>query len=368
LEHTGSAAAMAMVLICLIAPTLVFLLIGGVAADRYPRVPLMLASDLIRGVILTVVALLAVSGALELWHIYLAAILAGTVDGFFQPAYIAMVPTVVPAEQLPSANALTSMSTTMGRIAGPAIGAVLIGVVGTAGAFAINGLSFFLAAALLLPLLGVHVSIEPETGGEGGSILQDVREGIATVVRVPILWIGILLFALTNVTLAGPYSITLPFLVKQHLKADVDTLGLLYAVFPIGYLLGGIWLGRLIRIRRRGLLSYAGLLTASIMLALFGLDVPIAVLILAALINGAALEVQSLIWTNTLQEIVPSERLGRVASIDQLGSYVLLPVGFAVTGWATTLLGPAPVFVLGGGITASLALLALAHPAVHRFD
>ncbi len=368
LEHTGSAAAMAMVLICSIAPTLVFLLIGGVAADRYPRVPLMLASDLIRGVILTVVALLAVSGALELWHIYLAAILAGTVDGFFQPAYIAMVPTVVPAEQLPSANALTSMSTTMGRIAGPAIGAVLIGVVGTAGAFAINGLSFFLAAALLLPLLGVHVPIEPETGGEGGSILQDVREGIATVVRVPILWIGILLFALTNVTLAGPYSITLPFLVKQHLKADVDTLGLLYAVFPIGYLLGGIWLGRLIRIRRRGLLSYAGLLTASIMLALFGLDVPIAVLILAALINGAALEVQSLIWTNTLQEIVPSERLGRVASIDQLGSYVLLPVGFAVTGWATTLLGPAPVFVLGGGITASLALLALAHPAVHRFD
>ena len=142
----------------------------------------------------------------------------------------------------------------------------------------------------------------------------------------------------------------------------------MYAVFPIGYLLGGIWLGHLIRIRRRGLLSYAGLLIASIMLALFGLDVPIAVLILAALINGAALEVQSLIWTNTLQEIVPSERLGRVASIDQLGSYVLLPVGFAVTGWATTLVGPAPVFVLGGGITAGLALLALAHPAVHRFD
>ncbi len=91
-------------------------------------------------------------------------------------------------------------------------------------------------------------------------------------------------------------------------------------------------------------------------------------LILAAVVNGAALEVQSLIWTNTLQEVVPSERLGRVASIDQLGSYVLLPIGFAITGWATTLLGPATVFVLGGGITACLALVALEHPAVRRFD
>ncbi|MDP9312344.1 MAG: MFS transporter, partial [Chloroflexota bacterium] len=87
-----------------------------------------------------------------------------------------------------------------------------------------------------------------------------------------------------------------------------------------------------------------------------------------ALINGAALEVQSLIWTNMLQEIVPRERLGRVMSIDQLGSFVLLPIGFAITGWLVSLLGPASVFMIGGGITACLALLALAHSTVRRFD
>ncbi len=368
LEHTGSAAAMATVLICSIAPTLLFLLIGGVAADRYPRIPLMLTSDVLRGMIITIVAVLAAYDALALWHIYLAAILAGTVDGFFQPAYTAMVPTVVPSEQLPSANALTSMSIQVGRIAGPAFGAALIGVVGTTGAFVVNGFSFFLAACLLVPLLGVHTPSTATSEGENANILRDVRDGIDTVVRTPILWIGIMLSALTNITLAGPYSIALPFLVKQHLNADVDMLGLLYAIFPIGYILGGIWMGRFSRIRQRGLMMYGGLMTAGIMLAVFGLHVPVIVLVLAALVNGAALEIEGQSWTNTLQEVVPSERLGRVASIDQLGSFVLLPIGFAVTGWATNLLGPSTVFMMGGGITACLALLALAHPTVRRFD
>lgn len=89
----------------------------------------------------------------------------------------------------------------------------------------------------LLSLLETHAPPAPASISERTNILQDVRAGVETVVRAPILWIGILLFALTNVTLAGPYSIALPFLVKQHLNADVDTLGLLYAIFPIGYLL-----------------------------------------------------------------------------------------------------------------------------------
>jgi MFS family permease len=104
------------------------------------------------------------------------------------------------------------------------------------------------------------------------------------------------------------------------------------------------------------------------MLLIFGLPVPLTVLLLAALINGAALEVEGLIWTNMLQEIVPGERLGRVASIDSLGSFALLPIGYAIAGWATEQLGAAPVFAIGGGLTAVVALLALAHPAIRTLD
>ncbi len=130
----------------------------------------------------------------------------------------------------------------------------------------------------------------------------------------------------------------------------------------------GIWMGRFTRIRWRGPTAYIGLMMAGGMLALFGLPVPFTVLLFAALINGAALEIGALIWTNILQNVVPSERLGRVASIDMLGSYVLLPIGVGVAGWATDQLGPAAVLLIGGGLTMCFGGLALAHPAIRRFD
>jgi DHA3 family tetracycline resistance protein-like MFS transporter len=81
-----------------------------------------------------------------------------------------------------------------------------------------------------------------------------------------------------------------------------------------------------------------------------------------------AISVFGLIWTNTVQELVPREMLGRVASIDALGSYVLLPVGYAIAGWGTNLLGAPPVFIIGGALTIVLALLGLSHPAIRNLD
>src|SRR6185436_13608494 len=98
LEKTGSATAMAGVLIFAFTPMLLFLLIGGVAVDRYPRVRLMLASDLLRGLVVTLVAALAFSQQLEIWHVYIASLIFGLVDAFFQPAYTALVPEITPHE------------------------------------------------------------------------------------------------------------------------------------------------------------------------------------------------------------------------------------------------------------------------------
>jgi hypothetical protein len=160
----------------------------------------------------------------------------------------------------------------------------------------------------------------------------------------------------------------LPFLVKDHMHAGVETLGLLYATFPAGYVLGGLWLGRATTLRHRGLIAFGGVLVAGLMIFLFGLSLPLAILLLAALLNGAALEMAGLAWTNILQACVPGEKLGRVASIDMLGSSVLLPIGYGVAGWATAALGPAAVCALGGSGTLICALAALANPQIRCLD
>lgn len=107
-EKTGSAVAMGAVLIFALSPMLLFLLLGGVAVDRFPRIRLMLASDLLRGGVVALVAALAFSDRLALWHIYLASLIFGFVDAFFQPAYVATVPDLTPEAAWPSANSLTS--------------------------------------------------------------------------------------------------------------------------------------------------------------------------------------------------------------------------------------------------------------------
>ncbi|HET7080780.1 MAG TPA: MFS transporter, partial [Chloroflexia bacterium] len=212
LEQTGSAAVMGTVLIFSFTPMLLFLLIGGVAGDRLPRVRLMLGSDLLRGGVVALVAALAATHTLQIWHLYVASMVFGLLDAFFQPAYTALVPEITPAPLLPSANSLTSLSGQLSNIAGPAIGAGIVAAGGTALAFAVDSLSFFLSAACLIPLIGLPQA--PAPAGHGARhMLRDLREGVRAVLAAPWLWITIALAALFNITQGGPFAVALPFLV-----------------------------------------------------------------------------------------------------------------------------------------------------------
>jgi hypothetical protein len=369
LEQTGSAAAMATLLIAGFAPMLVCLLLGGALVDRASRVLVMLRSDLLRCAVAALVALLAWAGRLELWHLYALNLAFGVVDAFFQPAYAAIVPDLVSDDDLPSANMLTGASTQLGRIAGPALGALIVALGGAPLAFALNALTFLLAGVLLVPLLRAQHQGAPAQQPQPGPLLAEIREGLAAVRATPWLWRTILLFALGNVALGGPYGIALPLLVSGHLGLGVEALGLLYALFAAGYLAGGLWLARSRQVRRRGRLIYLGVALAGLALAAFGLPLPYLALGLAACVNGALLEIGAVAWTSAMQQYVPRGLLGRVSSIDALGSLALIPLGYAATGWATDLLGAPLVFLIGGALTALVAVLAFAtQPAIQALD
>ncbi len=365
LEQTGSAAAMGTVLIFAFTPQLLFLLVGGVAVDRFSRVRVMLASDLLSGSMVALVAALAFTGRLEIWHIYVVSGIFGFVSAFFEPAYAAAIPDLMPAELLPSANSLTSLSIQLVGIVGPAVGALLVQIGGTSTAFAINALSFFISAACLLglPVLPAHAAA---TGSSG--VLGDVREGLATVWRSPWLWITIAVFSLVNVTQSGPQAVALPFLVRETYGAGVNALGLIYGCTSLGAVLTAVWLGRSVKLRNRGPWAYSAALAGGLMTMTLGLPIGLWGVALASFAGGAAITLFGLIWTNTLQELVPRERLGRVISIDMLGSFVLLPVGYGVAGWATDQLGAPLVFIIGGLSTVVMLSLALLHPAIRGLD
>src|SRR5690349_13987159 len=127
LQKTGSGIAMGTVFSLSFLPMVVFLLAGGVAVDRWPRLRVMLAADIARGILAALVAGLAYAQTLEIWHVYAASVVFGLVNAFFQPAYAAVVPEMTPRDVLPSANALTDLSWQLAGIAGPALGAIIVG-------------------------------------------------------------------------------------------------------------------------------------------------------------------------------------------------------------------------------------------------
>ncbi len=365
LEKTGSATAMGTVAFFTFAPMLLFLLVGGVLVDRLPRFRIMLVADAVNTIVVGLIAALAAWGRLEVWHIYAASIVFGLAEAFFYPAYSASVPQTVPPELLPSANSLTNLSWQLSGIVGPSLGAIIVASGGTSAAFGLDSLSFLIAAACLLPLRKVR---PPAPITQRASPVTEFREGLATVVAAPFLWISILVFAFINVTDAGPRNIALPFLIHDHLGLEVEALGLVASAFSLGSVLAAVLLGRLRRIRRRGPLAYGAIGLCGLMIIGYGLSPNLAVLCMVATIYGMSFATGGLVWTNTLQAMVPPERLGRVSSIDALGSFVLLPAGFALAGWLTDAVGPARVFLIGGTATVGLALLGLLHPAVRRLD
>lgn len=366
LEKTGSATSMGLVLVFSMLPMLFLLIFGGAAVDRYDRRHIMLASDLLRGLTVAIVAGLAWAGLLEVWHIFLASFVFGAVNAFFQPAYTAIVPQIIPQELRTSANSLTSLSAQLTSLAGPVLGAVLFKVAGSSLSFALDSASFFISALFLLPLLNLSI---PEINKQlARGILGDIRSGIRAVSVLPWLWITVLLAAAVNVTNGGPHQVALPFLVDKSLGGGVGTLGLLGSAAAAGAVISALWLGNYTHIHRKGLYSYLAWMLNGLALALLGFvdSLPVAIGLMVLL--GFGNETFGLLWSNMLQEYVPAEQFGRVASIDYLGSFALLPVGYVVAGWLTDLLGPNLVFMIGGICTVVILALGLLHPSVHQLD
>src|SRR3954447_23841923 len=145
---SNAATAMSIVGIAMTVPTIVFLLVGGVASDRLDRRRIMLCADLVRGVAVGVLALLSLSGALELWHVAVLVVFYGTGAAFFAPAFDAIVPELLPPDRLGQANALDQVLRPIAlRLAGPAVGGFVVGALGAGTAFALDAATFVVSAA-----------------------------------------------------------------------------------------------------------------------------------------------------------------------------------------------------------------------------
>lgn len=221
LTTTGSGLAMGTVMICSVVPMVPMLFIGGALVDRFDRVRIMLVSDVVRGLLSTLVAVLMATDRLELWHLYLVSVAFGTFDALFGPAVLAVIATAVPAKDRTSANSLRALSIQLSSVLGPMIAAAVIAMGESSLAFAVDAASFFLSALALWPLL--RLKLTPERANADQTLLVDIREGLVYVRRQRWLWISMIAFFFVNAAGYPLFAIGIPYVVLQvqHQSATV---------------------------------------------------------------------------------------------------------------------------------------------------
>ncbi|HKD76823.1 MAG TPA: MFS transporter, partial [Ktedonobacterales bacterium] len=196
---------------------------------------------------------------------------------------------------------------------------------------------------------------------------HDFREGLETVITLPWIWITIVLACIADVFEEGLDDVTTPYLVQRTLHASALLYSGLTAATSVGAILGTLWFGGR-RLRHRGWLIFGYYIIAVLMFMVLGLLPTPPVMLVAMLLFGLFSTVLGLAWINALQEYVPPERLGRVSSLDELGSYLLNPVSYGVAGVATDHFGATSVLIWGGILSAGIFALGLMSRSVRRLD
>ncbi len=348
----GDATAVGQVMAAHTIPLIVFMLWGGVIADRLPRTLVLQVSNLAAAVTMGLMAYLFITGQAELWMVIVLAAINGMGDALGFPAMASMVPQLVPRDQLQSANALISMSRGAITIVGPTIGALLVVTVGSGWALAANALAWVLSAVFLVP---VAIPSKPPKE-EQTSTLQDLREGWTLFRRTTWLWVIVLAFGFLNAIHVGAIFTLGPALAEETFGEQ--GWGFVLSAESAGLLLMTVVLLR-VRIRRPLLVGMIAISLEGILMITLGLEPNVLYLVPMAFIAGAGIELFSIGWSLAMQENIEDRMLSRAYSYDALGSFVAMPVGQLAYGPLGEAFGYRNVLVVSGVTYMTICALSL---------
>lgn len=350
LQLTGRATDLGIVLAFRTIPQVLFLLVGGVLADRLRRHRVMVVTNVVSAASQGMLAVLLLTGAAALWQLAALAAVNGVAVAFFFPASTGIVPQLVRPDRLQSANALLRLARNASQVGGAAAGGLLVAATSPGWGIAADAASYLLSAIILLSLrlpAGVRM--------RGSRFLTELRQGWTEFTSRTWLWVIVAQFGVVNAAFAAGFLLLGP-VVAEHRFGGAAAWGYILAAQSAGYVLGGLLALRWHPARPLYVATLAVFAMAAPMAALAG-GSPIWAVVIAAVVAGLCLEQFGVQWETALQHHVPLDRLSRVSSYDALGSVVFIPVGYALggviagfVGISATIWGSAALVVAATGL------------------
>jgi len=356
----GSATDLGIVLAAHILPLVLFVLAGGVWADRLPRQMVMLVSDVIRGVCQATLAVLLLSGAAQLWHLVVLIAIYGTAEAFFQPAATGLVPAVISPGRLQQANALLGLSRSIAFVIGPAIAGVIAATTNPGIVFVVDAATFVVSATSLAML---RLSRAPRAG-ERQSFLSDLKGGWHELITHTWLWVIVVWASTYLFAVVAPFMTLGPVIAKQSL-GGAAAWGLIAAGWGAGSLCGGLIALRWKPARPMLVCSLLVLLVAPA-IALLALRAPAPLIAAAQAVGGIGMGFFTAVWQTTLQQHVREDALSRVSAWDWMGSFAFFPLGFVLAGPVSHAIGISTTLWISVGWAVLSTLVILLVPSVRN--
>jgi MFS family permease len=357
----GSTADLGYVFLAREIPMVILLLAGGVWADRVSRKALLVFGDLATGSAQAATALLFLTHDATVWRVAVLQTVFGAAGAFTRPASTGLIAQAVTHAHLQEANALLDLSRSTLRVLGPALGGLIVVAANPGWALAVDAATFFVTAALQLQL-----QIRPTERAARTRMLHELREGWAEFVGRTWLWTMVASFGLFQLTMFPALLVLGPSVAKSHL-GGAGAWGLILAFQGVGSIFGGL---SALRFQPRRPLVVATLLCVpvALLLALLGAAAPVPVLCAAGLFASWGLTCGDIIWFTTFQLHVPDQLMSRLSSFDWFGSVALNPLGYALVGPLSNVLGIATTLYVAAALNAVISVTVAATPAIRGLE
>jgi MFS family permease len=348
-ELSGKASSLGFVLALESLAMLSTLLWAGVLADRHSRRLLMIGSDVARAAVMAVFLALELSGHVTLQSVFVLAVLFGLADGFFQPAFVGIVPQLVEQPVLASANSWIGVARNGSAIVGPGIAAALYHTAGPSLVWGIDAGSFLVSALALW--LARPRSITPAAQLGVG---RELVEGLRYVLSVPWIWTGIAAATVIQKVVMAPFTPQLQRIVRTHYVRGVASYGALFSAMAAGMVIGSLLWARWHPRRHRVIVCFAAFGINDIGILLVALSPWYPLALAACAWRGLFIGIGISAWLTLMSELVPEHLLARATSIDFFGSIGLTPVGYVLAGIVATVVAPTTILAVGAVIGATL--------------
>ncbi|MDO3410272.1 MFS transporter [Saccharibacillus sp. CPCC 101409] len=400
---TDSSTALGFAMTCYMLPNILALPFAGWIVDKTDRLRLVMLSNSARLCIMLLAAISLFTGTITLERLYIGLVFYGLMEGVFNPAYSALRAEVFTPDIRNAANALSQISIQGVRLLGPALGGMLVTAASPGAGFALDSVTYLISLICFTVLGRVLASQKERHGAAAGtrigaaesrtaagtaaesapasgasvtlkksSVLSgfgsEFMEGVHVLRRLPWLWITIVAFSLLNICYTGIVAVLVPWLFKVHHGLPPSVYGIAMAGTAVGAILAAALFGSKRDWKRRGLVAYGGALLGGVALLLLSVVTWVPGLVMAMMLEGFGMMMFMIIWEISLQELVPAESFGRVASLDMLGSFALLPVGYLVVGRLADTIGGIPTIAIFACAGILILLTALCSPHIRRFE